>query len=144
MYRVHRYSVTLVREKSLLCGYKTISSPIHIYEIMKNLGELPSEQIHVMFLDTKNKIIGISQISMGTINACTISAREIFQAALLANATFIALVHNHPSGDPTPSDSDISITKVIDNAGKLMNIPLLDHVIIGNGEYISLKAKGII
>ena len=81
-------------------------------------------------------------ISEGTVNASIMSAREIFLTAIQSKAVSILLLHNHPSGDPTPSVSDIQITKKIAEASKLMDIPLIDHIIIGDNRYISFKEKG--
>lgn len=144
MYRINRYSVTLVKEKSLLSEYKVVGSPSHAFKLLSHLHYSPVEQMHVIMLDVKNKIIGISQVSGGTINACIVSPRDIFQRALLVNAANIILAHNHPSGDPTPSIEDITVTKSIDDAGKIMGINLIDHIIIGEEKYVSLKEKGVI
>lgn len=83
-------------------------------------------------------------VSKGNLNSSIVHPREIFKRAVLNNAASIICMHNHPSGDPTPSQNDIDITKRIDEAGELMGIPLLDHVIIGDGTYISLKEKMLI
>ena len=92
-----------------------------------------------MFLDTKCKLIKDKLISSGTINQSLVSPREIFIEALNCNCVNIVLVHNHPSGDPTPSQEDIRSTSRVEKAGKIIGIRLLDHIIIGDNNYISLR-----
>lgn len=92
-------------------------------------------------LNTKNKVIGVFEISHGNVNSSIVGTREVFQKALLANAVSIIFLHNHPSGDCTPSRQDIEITKKLSEAGKLMGIEVLDHLVIGD-RYCSLKEKG--
>ena len=95
-------------------------------------------------LNTKTKLIGETDISKGTVNASLISPRELFIEALNCGAVSIVLLHNHPSGDPTPSESDILLTKRIKDAGDLIGITLLDHIIIGNNCYISFSEQQMI
>ena len=97
-----------------------------------------------MLFNTKNKLLGEYLLSKGTVNASLISPREIFIQALHHHAVCLVLVHNHPSGDPTPSREDLNITKRIEDAGSLIGITLLDHIIIGDKKYVSLKEKGIL
>ena len=96
-------------------------------------------------LDVKNRVIGIHTVSIGTLNASLVSAREVFKAAILCNAASIILAHNHPSGDLTPSPEDIQVTDVLRKAGKLLDIEVLDHVIVGEeGSHSSLRRLGLI
>ena len=95
----------------------------------------------MLALDTKCKPIGIFEISHGTVNMSMINPREVFIRALLVGAVSIALIHNHPSGDATPSREDISATKRLAECGKLLGVVLLDHIVIGH-DYTSLKADG--
>ena len=111
---------------------------------MERLRHLEQETLHVMFLDTKCKLIKSKEITKGTIDRSMISQREIFVEALKCNAVNIVLVHNHPSGDPAPSLEDIRMTKRIGRAGELLGIQLLDHVIIGDRCYSSLRERGIL
>lgn len=106
------------------------------------LHEEPEEYLYMICMNTKNKIIGVFEISHGTVNSSLFSVREIFQKALLANAVSIILMHNHPSGDPTPSREDIVVTERAKEAGKLIGIDILDHIIVGDGRYCSLKERG--
>jgi len=109
---------------------------------MERLRHLETEHVYLILLDNKNKLIKDVLISKGTVNASVLSPREIFMEALRNNAVKILLLHNHPSGDPSPSKQDLEITKIISSASKLLNIPLLDHMIIGDNKYTSLKEKG--
>lgn len=106
---------------------------------MEQLRHKEQECLICMMLDTKNQLIGEELISKGTVNASMISPREIFLLALQYHAVHIILVHNHPSGDPTPSREDVLITEQIKQAGYLVNIHLLDHIIIGDRSYCSFK-----
>jgi DNA repair protein RadC len=104
------------------------------------------EVFRVLLLDTKNRLIRISRVSVGTINASLVEPREVFKEAIAHSATAVILAHNHPSGDPTPSSEDIAITKRLVKAGELLNIAVHDHVIIGFGrerDYVSLKELGL-
>ena len=111
---------------------------------MEDLRHNEQEESILVMMDGKNNFLGDFRLSTGTVNASLVSTREIFKTAVKQNAVYIMLIHNHPSGDPTPSKNDISVTKKIYEAGKLMDIELIDHVIIGDKRYISLKEKGYI
>ena len=95
--------------------------------------------MYALFFDTKCHLIKEELLSVGTVNASIVSPREIFKKALEHNAVFVVLVHNHPSGDPTPSSADVEVTKIVKKCGEMMEISLLDHIIIGDNKYISLK-----
>ncbi len=111
---------------------------------MEDMRHQRQEALKLLLLNTKTRLIGETNISKGTVNAAVISPRELFVEALQKNAVSIILLHNHPSGDPTPSKEDVLITKRIRDAGDLIGIELLDHIIIGNNCYISLREKGFI
>ena len=98
----------------------------------------------LLMLNTKAKLIGETNISKGTVNASLITPRELFIEALQKSAVYIIIIHNHPSGDPTPSREDLLITKRIFDAGKLIGIELLDHIIIGNNRYMSFREEGML
>ena len=102
------------------------------------------EEFLILILDTKNKIKASKTVSIGSINQTLVHPREVFRFAITNNANSIILSHNHPSGDPSPSHEDILITKRLQEAGKLIGIKVLDHIIIGNDKYISLREKKII
>lgn len=111
---------------------------------MEQMRHLEQEQLVVMYFDTKCRLIKDKILTTGTINQSLISSREIFVEALKCNAVNIVLVHNHPSGDCVPSREDCSVTKKIQEAGKLIGINLIDHIIIGDRKYTSLKEAGIL
>jgi len=100
------------------------------------------EHLLGIFLDSKNRIAAYSMLSIGTLNQTVIHPRDVFGPALYLNANSLILAHNHPSGDPTPSRDDKEITKQISNGGKLLEIDLLDHIIIGDLDYYSFKENG--
>lgn len=120
----------------------TVDSPDSLAGVfMEEMRYEKKEKVKVLLLDTKNKIIGDIQISEGSLNSSIVHPREVFREAVLRSANRIVLVHNHPSGDPEPSIEDIKLTNRIVEAGKIMGIELLDHIIIGDGVYCSLRQK---
>ncbi|MCI7814268.1 MAG: DNA repair protein RadC [Lachnospiraceae bacterium] len=110
---------------------------------MEDFRHCEQEQLLVMMLNTKNRLLGEEMISKGTVNASLISPREIFIRALHYHAVYLILVHNHPSGDPKPSKEDIEITHRIQEAGNLIGIELLDHLVIGDHRYVSFRESGL-
>lgn len=121
-----------------------VTSPTSAANIfMEEMRYLTKEHIKVLFLDTKNGIIKDNDISVGTVNTSLVDPRDVFKEALAYGAVNIILIHNHPSGDPTPSKDDIEVTKRVFEAGRVIGIELLDHIIIGDGNFVSLKEKGL-
>lgn len=119
---------------------KTVTSPDDVAEVlMSDMKDSSQEMMKVVVLNVKNEIVRVSTISLGTANSTLIEARDVFKEAIRANCTRIIVAHNHPSGDPTPSKSDIVFSVRLRDAGKLIGIELLDHVIIGNDRFCSLK-----
>jgi DNA repair protein RadC len=110
--------------------------------LVPQFGTRPVEQFGVVLLDTKHRLLRTTLLSVGTIDASIVHPREVFRAAASAGAAALVLFHNHPSGDPTPSDDDIALTKRLVRAGDLMGIPVLDHVIITENRFCSLKDRG--
>ena len=100
------------------------------------------EHFAIMLLNTKNHILGLTDISVGSLTASIVHPREVFQTALRYAAAAIILFHNHPSGDPSPSKEDIQVTHRLVKAGQIMDIPVLDHIILGNNRFVSLKERG--
>jgi len=124
---------------------KKIQTPDDVFNIAQNViraNEYAEENLWLITLDTKNNITGIFTVSTGSLNSSIVHPREVFKRAVLQNAASIIICHNHPSGDPTPSQEDISTTKRIYDAGKILGIELLDHIIIGDNRYASLKGMG--
>lgn len=109
---------------------------------MEDLRHKKQEFMKLLLLNTKSKLICEKDISIGTVNSAVISPRELFVEALQKNAVCIILLHNHPSGDPTPSMEDVQVTMQIREAGNMIGVELLDHIIIGDNCYISLREEG--
>lgn len=121
----------------------TFTSAKSIVEFYKeDMRHLRQEHVKLILLDSKSQMISDRTISKGTINATSISPREIFVEALKQEAVGIILIHNHPSGDPSPSEEDLRFTKNVYFTGALVGIDLLDHIIIGNNSYVSFKESG--
>ncbi len=122
-----------------------INSPQDVANLLAGeMATLDQEHLKVLLLNTKNEVLKIEEIYVGNVNASVVRPAEVIRPAVRANAPSIIVVHNHPSGDPTPSAEDVSITKELVSAGKLMGVELLDHVVIGDGNrYVSLNEKGL-
>ena len=148
--RITTYDVKLIKEESKLYELENviINSAYNAGNIIQTVCELNDstvEKFGIICLDTKNKVIGIHIIGIGGLASCNVEIRGIFQRALLNNAMSIILFHNHPSGDPAPSKEDIAITRKIAEAGDVMTIKVLDHIIVGDeGRYVSLAERGVI
>ncbi len=111
---------------------------------MEDLRYQKQESMKLLLLNTKSRLIGETDISRGTVNSAVVSPRELFVEALQKDAVSIILLHNHPSGDPTPSREDILVTKKVCEAGNMIGVELLDHIIIGNNCYSSMREQGIL
>lgn len=112
--------------------------------VMEDMRFLQQECFAAAYLSTKNRLIAWQTLTVGTLNASFAKARDVFRAALRYNAAAVVLIHNHPSGDPEPSFEDIAVTELIVKAGDLMEIPVLDHIIIGDGTFVSLCERGYV
>ena len=134
-----RLSKASVKESLIFTSPSTIAD-----YYMEDLRHRKQEHMKLLMLNTKSKLIGETDISKGTVNASLVSPRELFIEALEKNAVSIILMHNHPSGDPTPSKNDILLTKRVTDAGNLIGIELLDHIIIGNNCYISFAEQRLL
>ena len=122
-----------------------VSSPQDLSNyFMEEVRHIKEEKFIVTLLDAKSKMIGYETISKGSLTASIVHPREVYKVAIQKSAYSIIVIHNHPSGDPTPSKEDISITTRLKQVGEVMGIPLLDHIIIGDGIYISLKEENYI
>lgn len=122
-----------------------VKSPDDVSKLlMEDLRHLRKEVFKVILLDTKNHVLKSVNISVGSLNASIVHPREVFSEAVKAGCSSILLAHNHPSGDPEPSCEDIQTTNRLVNAGNIMGIKVLDHIIIGNGRYVSFKEKGLL
>jgi len=112
--------------------------------IRASIKDKAKEHFKLILLNPRNKIIGISTISIGTLNASLVHPREVFKDAITHSAASVVLAHNHPSGDPEPSEDDIKITKKLVDSGKILGIEVLDHIIIGKNNFCSFKERGLI
>ncbi|HXK52429.1 DNA repair protein RadC [Candidatus Nomurabacteria bacterium] len=120
---------------------RKISSPKDVFEVVRSrLMNQEVEHLYLLNLDTRNNLISLDLLTIGTVNQTLVSCREIFRMALLKGAVSIILVHNHPSNDPTPSSEDISLTKILAEFGKGLGINLIDHVVVSDSEFISIKS----
>lgn len=124
---------------------RRIKSPKDVTDMFINdMRFLEKEHFKVVFLNTKNEIITFETISIGSLNASIVHPREVFNRAIKKSSASIILLHNHPSGNPEPSKEDINITKRLAEAGHIIGIEVLDHIIIGDGSYYSLKENSLI
>lgn len=110
--------------------------------VMDRMRYLKKEHFVTLLLDTKHRLVGEEVSSVGSLDASIVHPREIFRVAVRKSASAVLCLHNHPSGDPTPSSEDVSVTARLTDAGRLLGIDLLDHIVIGDGRYISLRAAG--
>lgn len=141
-----KYSVQLVKEKEEKYMDKQANSPQAVANIINevfNMDTQPSELFVMLALDTKKRPIGCFMVSQGSLNGTIVEPREVFQRAILVNADSIVVAHNHPSGEVIPSFKDMDATRVLKEAGELLRIELVDHIIIGeNGKYYSFRENG--
>lgn len=123
----------------------TLTSPHTCFSLTApRLSGLKQEHFICLYLDTKNRLIREETISIGTLDANVVHPREVFKGAVSYSASSIIFVHNHPSGDPEPSEEDIAITRTLVEAGRLMGIDVLDHLIVGDSSFVSLKERGLV
>lgn len=126
------------------CDQISMNSPETIANyFMEDMRHLEQEEMRAALFDTKTHLLREVTITRGTVNASLVTPREVYLTALRHQAVFLVLVHNHPSGDPTPSREDLLLTKRMKEAGDLLEIPLLDHIIIGDRCFVSLKEQGL-
>lgn len=111
--------------------------------LMPEMSFLEQEHLRVILLDSKNRVMGVHTVYVGSLNTSLIRVGEVFREAVRRNCAAIIVAHNHPSGDPTPSPEDVAVTRQMVEAGKLLNIEVLDHLVIGQQRYVSLKERGL-
>jgi DNA repair protein RadC len=134
----------LMREE--LADRPRVAQPDDIVGLVQmDMSVLEQEQLRVLLLDTRNRVMAIRTLYTGSLNQSTVRIAEIFKAAIRENAAAVAIAHNHPSGDPAPSPEDVRVTQEIVDAGKLLDVEVLDHVIIGRGpgRWVSLRQRGL-
>lgn len=121
-----------------------IHMPANVYDLVGwEMSRLDHEELWVLVLDTRNKVLEVDRLYKGTANSSTLRVGEFFKRAIHRNAASIVLVHNHPSGDPSPSPEDTNVTRCARQAGETLDIQVLDHIIIGDGRWVSMKEKGL-
>lgn len=141
--RVDIVQVKLVREKSMLYKGRRVRSPRDAYELIRDfLGNVDREHFIVLCMDTKNQPTCIQTVHIGSLNASIVHPREVLKPAILSNAASILVAHNHPSNDTTPSKEDIEVTKRLMEAGGIVGIDVLDHLILCEDSFRSLKESG--
>lgn len=121
-----------------------VHNPRDAAELVRyEMSALEQEELWVMILDTRNRVQHIEKVYRGSLNASSVRVGELFRAAIQRNAAAIIVVHNHPSGDPNPSPEDVALTRALVQSGKLLDIEVLDHLVIGMGNFVSLKERGL-
>jgi DNA repair protein RadC len=111
--------------------------------VQYEMGALEQEELRVMLLDTRNRVLDTAILYRGSLNSSQVRVGELFRTAIRRNAAAVIIIHNHPSGDPAPSPDDIALTRAIVQAGKLLDVDVLDHLVIGRGRFVSLKERGL-
>jgi DNA repair protein RadC len=143
--RINIVSLKLVKESSMLYKERSVKSPEDGYRLLKMfLEDRDREHFIVVSLDTKNQPVSINICHIGSLNASIVHPREVMKSAILSNAASVLVGHNHPSGKVEPSREDIDVTKRLVEAGKIIGIDVIDHIIVGDDSYTSLKEKGYI
>ncbi|CUS02697.2 conserved protein of unknown function [Candidatus Promineifilum breve] len=121
-----------------------VSTPDDAFHLLKSeMMFLDQEHLRLILLDTRNRVLRTPTIYVGSLNTSVIRVGELFRAAIRENAAAFIIAHNHPSGDPSPSPEDINVTRQIVQAGKLLDVDVLDHIVIGRNRYVSLKQRGL-
>lgn len=143
-YSIPRYTVALVRDSTVEANsYPRLSNAQHVYRYLGSLfAELDREHFKVACLDTKHRIIGVHTVAIGSLSVAIVHPREVFKIAVLLSAAALVLIHNHPSGDPSPSSEDLELTQRLIRAGETLGITIIDHVIIGDEKFYSFAEDG--
>src|SRR6266540_4010084 len=121
-----------------------INSPADAAALVQyEMSALEQEHLRVILLDRRNRVMETVEVYKGSVNSSQIRVGEVFKEAIRKNASALIVIHNHPSGDPTPSPDDVAVTRAIVQAGKLLDVEVLDHLVIGQGKWVSLKERGL-
>ena len=122
----------------------SINSPADAAALVQyEMSALEQEHLRVMLLDRRNRVLETVEVYKGSVNSSQVRVGELFKEAVRKNASAVIVIHNHPSGDPTPSPDDVAVTRAIVQAGKLLDVDVLDHLVIGQGKWASLKERGL-
>lgn len=138
---IHQY-LALTQRLLVQRTTQIISPMAAVGAMLPEMSALDQEEMRVLLLDTKHHVIDTVTLYRGTLNTCVTRIAEIFRPAIIAGAESILVIHNHPSGDPTPSPEDILLTRRLNQAGNLLDIKVIDHIIIATGHFLSLKERG--
>lgn len=137
-------ALTLSRRLSMTSMERaSINSPSDAAALCSDMSTFDVEHLRVIMLNTKSMVLGNADVYKGSVNSSQIRVGEVFRPALQRNAPSVVIVHNHPSGDATPSPDDVAVTRALIQAGKLLDIQVLDHIVVGHGQWSSLKEKGL-
>jgi len=143
MRSIKSYQLLMVKDSSFKAESTQVSEPSAVATILKSyLHGREREHFVVLAVDTRNKVIGIHTVSIGSLNSSIVHPREVYKFAILANASAVIFGHNHPSGETTPSPEDIDITRKLVDAGWILGIDVLDHLIVSDNDYHSMKSHG--
>lgn len=141
LFTLPQVRVMLIREETGTYSPK-ITQSADVYNLSHDMMHLDREEFRILLLNTKHHVAGMHIVAMGSLNTAIVHPREVFKAAILANAFAIIALHNHPSGDPTPSPEDHALTKRLSETGTILGIRLLDHVVIGQEKFYSFADHG--
>jgi DNA repair protein RadC len=145
VHRVPKYKVQLVRDGSVPFTTRICATPRQAADLFRAfVGDSDREHLVAIFLDTQNRFLGLHTVSIGTLDYSVVHPREVFKAAILSNASSLVLAHNHPSGESAPSEEDVRITRELQKAGELLDIPLMDHIVVGEASYTSFMELGLL
>jgi DNA repair protein RadC len=141
-YEGYRVSLRLIREGKREFEPHAINNSRQAYDFYKGLSGLDREVFYATHLDQRNQVLSCEEVSRGALAATIVHPREVYKSAILSSAAAILVAHNHPSGDPSPSEDDLQLTGRLVEAGKILGIPVLDSIIIGDGRYYSMRDEG--
>jgi len=143
-YKVPTITLRIIRDSFFEVPVKQITCPGDIATILiEKYADLDREMLVVIHTNTKNKVTAIEPVAIGSLNEIKVAIREIFKGAIVHNTAAIVLGHNHPSGIATPSPEDVRFTKEVAKAGELLGVQLLDHIVVGHGNFVSMKERGL-
>ncbi len=144
-YKIPVLKVSMVKEGVLSSEMHSVGNPRDTADLlMPMLRHEDREHLVAVLLDTKNKVLAVNTVSVGDLSSSIVHPREVMKPAIIAGAASIIISHNHPSGDPTPSPEDVTVTKRLIQAGEILGVEVLDHIIIGDGVFVSMKERGLI
>jgi DNA repair protein RadC len=144
-----KYKLQLIAEETITTEREyVIKSTKDVADFLKDICQLhlcPEENFVQIVMNAKGKVIGWKTVAIGELSSCIVHPREVFKFAIATNGFAVIIAHNHPSGDPTPSNEDVRVTKRLKDAGELLGIPVMDSMVIGEGNsYVSLKGEGLV